>query len=1308
MHFGNNFFATHLKNLVIALVVIALGLTAAAVTGFAADGSITIFHVNDTHARVTPHKWIINQHGTDQPVFEDVGGAAYLASEMLRLTAGEPDAIVIDAGDISEGNPIGDMNGNGTMTQFYTLLSNKLRAQRGRGIDAVVVGNHDVRDINYINNLVALQNSGVPVLSVNVRDKNTHLPYFAPYTIVTVNGIKIGILGYTTQAAEVGASLANTLEVAACDWNGADPNGCHIAAYINELRTTRGCNLVILAAHIGHSGLVDPTAPLLLDDGAAKLPEVAVTGHWHTWADTVWQPEMLNYKTIFTESASYMKYIGELNIANAGSYISSVQHVVRNADLDPDPDVESFIDNLISQYNAAHPGHPVDEPIGYTADNLMLDNVMKWWSADEYPWSGNNTAGQWICDAMQWKAAQLFGQCDLAIETGGGVRADIPAGPVTYLQIYETFPWNDDLFYRINMTGQEIVNFLKQTNMDAGFSRALDVTAYDGIPTSVKFNGQPIDVNHTYTVAINNYMYAHPPTGWTWSDANPLTSNVLCRDGIVEFMRTQHPDQAHAYSVGGPRYHLNTEFSGGYRAVVTMMNDNDSKPAYEDAFIRFLSATPETLARRGSSQVPSDLVNADGTINAANRLSEQELYRSFLGFRTGVLRPGDIIETWGKGSFYSGNPEFVDQEGIYANGIEFKIVGHDDSLAKPTFMSSIGAFWNDNYRNHYVEFIARKTGTSTVVDQNGMSITIMDATAYATKTLPGNVGDMLLISGVLTMESYGLRFRCNNAAVTSAPFPPICGPSSHIDAVSSGTTSSPLTLAATAAPCSSVTYNLTPVADSYVGSGRPTSNYGTSTTIYIQSSSASTYGDERGWLKFDLSSSIPPGATITGATLQLYNWGAAGAALPAEVRAGLNDTWIESGTGSITWSNQPAFGDVLDTQTLAAGTYNVWYNWNVTSFVLTKWGGNKLVSLVVKPVTEGSPDATAPSYKFDTKEYSSNKPVLQVTTSGGTAALSQVEFFYRYTADNVTWGAWTSAGIATTAPYTMTFNYPNGYGYYEFYSRATDSNNNAEPAPAAAQAFTHYINNPAYYPLISIDNLYQKYDGQPKSVTVTTIPSGAAYSVTYDGSPTSPANPGSYAVMATAILGGNTATTTGVLTVGLGTATINISNLNQVYDGTGKSVNVSTVPAGLSVSVTYNGSPTPPIPAGNYAVFADIADPNYAGWATGILSINKAPATVTSGNLSFAYDGQPKSVSVTTNPPGLSVIVTYNGSQTPPSAVGSYSIVATVTDSNYTGTAYGNMTIAEGPVAVPTLGLWGFIVAAGLIGMMGMRKWRQC
>jgi 2',3'-cyclic-nucleotide 2'-phosphodiesterase (5'-nucleotidase family) len=1052
------------------------GTTAACSANLSTAAPFTIFHMNDVHARITPHQWVINQHGSGPDVFEPVGGAAYLAGELLSLVAADPTALVLDGGDISEGNPIGDMNcatpqgggvpvctsngfGNGGMTAVYALLQSKLTAIGGargtRGIDALVVGNHDVRDASYITNMDQMRAAGVPVISANVRDIATGNPHFPATTTVTVNGVKVGIIGYTTSSAQVGASLASTLEVVDCQWTGSTV--CNIADYVNDLRTNQHCDLVILLTHDGHSDLVDPTTPVIADTADAKVPEIAVTGHWHTWASTVWQPTQLNYKTIFTESSSYMAYIGELHVDGLGGYVSSTQHVLRNADITPDPDVAALVNNMIGQYNAAHPGHPVDEVVGYSNDDLLLDNRMKWWSADEYPWDGDNSAGQWITDGMKWACGNIAwpsgGGCDLAIEAGGGVRADIPAGPVTYMQVYETYPWSDDTYVRVAMTGQDIINFINATNLDTGFSSELDVTAFDGIITSVLLNGQPIGLSTVYKVAINNYMLAHPPGGYSWPStvaAESDPANTLVRDSLPNFMRALHSTPATAYSVGGPRYHFNGQYSGGYRAVVTMMNDADGKTAFDDAFIRLLSATPETVGRLGSRQVPTSMVNPDGTVVASNRLAEQELYRSYLGFRTGVLSPGDIVEVLGKSSFYGGDPEFVDQEGIYGKATEFNIVGHDASLAKPAFMQSISAFLNDDHKNHYVKFLARKSAASTVVDQNGASLAIWDKTGYQAATLPGNVGDTLEITGVTTMESFALRFRSDSAIVSTDALPAQSGTQSHVDSLPAIATAG-ITLTATATVGGNG-YALVPVADSEVASGSATANFGTNSNLYLESSTASgTFGVERAWLKFDLSV-IPAGSTISSATLQLWNWKSTGAALPVEVRGASSDSWTETG---ITWNSQPAFGAVLDTQTLAAGSSNLWYYWNITAFVQGEFGGDQTASLVVKPVDENL--AGGPSYGFDSKEYGSNTPVLTVLTQGAATSVASLSYFYRYSGDGASWSAWTAiGGPLSAAPYTSSFGFPNGQGYYEFYSVATDNLGHVEPTPVYAQSAVHY------------------------------------------------------------------------------------------------------------------------------------------------------------------------------------------------------------------------------------------------------------
>ena len=72
----------------------------------------------------------------------------------------------------------------------------------------------------------------------------------------------------------------------------------------------------------------------------------------------------------------------------------------------------------------------------------------------------------------------------------------------------------------------------------------------------------------------------------------------------------------------------------------------------------------------------------------------------------------------------------------------------------------------------------------------------------------------------------------------------------------------------------------------------------------------------------------------------------------------------------------------------------------------------------------------------------------------------------------------------------------------------------------------------------------------------------------------------------------------------------------------------------------------------------------------------KDTAVVSLGNVNSTFDGDANPVSVTTSPSGLVVNVTYNGSNIVPSAPGSYTVVATVNDPCYEGSATGQMTIS--------------------------------
>lgn len=199
------------------------------------------------------------------------------------------------------------------------------------------------------------------------------------------------------------------------------------------------------------------------------------------------------------------------------------------------------------------------------------------------------------------------------------------------------------------------------------------------------------------------------------------------------------------------------------------------------------------------------------------------------------------------------------------------------------------------------------------------------------------------------------------------------------------------------------------------------------------------------------------------------------------------------------------------------------------------------------------------------------------------------------------------------------------------------------------------------------------YDGTPKTIAATLREEpGAQCTVT-------PSNvgPGAGSTPVTATCNGTnyTGSSHAVAVIARAIGTVDFGTLDFFYDGNARTV-TARIHDEPATSCTVTPSSIGP-GAGSTPVTAACNGTNYTASGHATATIAKAAATLTLGGLSASYDGQPHAVTVTTEPPDLSVTVTYDAATTAPTNAGSYDIVATVDDPNYQGSRNATLVIAQ-------------------------------
>ena len=135
---------------------------------------------------------------------------------------------------------------------------------------------------------------------------------------------------------------------------------------------------------------------------------------------------------------------------------------------------------------------------------------------------------------------------------------------------------------------------------------------------------------------------------------------------------------------------------------------------------------------------------------------------------------------------------------------------------------------------------------------------------------------------------------------------------------------------------------------------------------------------------------------------------------------------------------------------------------------------------------------------------------------------------------------------------------------------------------------------------------------------------------------------------------------------------------STVASGTGPynyawSINGAAISGQTNSSLTLSNVTT--ANAATYSVVVGGAMGTVTNSAT--LTVTKASGSIALGSLSQTYTGLSELATATTTPSGLAVSFTYNGSASVPTNAGSYTVIGTINDANYQGSATNTLVIGQ-------------------------------
>ena len=435
------------KKIIICSLVLCIFISAFTGTIYAKDDdTVVILYENDVHCAVE--------------------GYSKLAAMKNELLESYTNVGVVSGGDFIQGGTLGAVSKG----EYIVKLMNKV------GYDAITLGNHefDYR-LSRLDELNAMSNT--KFISCNFQKIGDDKTYFEPYKMVSYGNIDVAYIGITTPET-INSSSPTQFK---------DDKG-ELVYTFNESRLyelvqeniddaeAAGADYVIALSHIGYdeSGkLSDITDVIENTEGF----DAVLDAHSHTVIEEKLVKNKNGEDVLLTSTGTKFAYIGKLTIKDN---VLDTELIETESYTKTDPVVDAYIAEIQESYSELG-----NRKIGDSKVDLITHDE----NGNRLVRNSETNLGDFCSDALR-----VMTGADISFINGGGLRAPLESGEVTFNDIFSVFPFNNQVV-TAEISGQILVDYLETAVMnypgeDGTFPHVSGVTfsVNKSIPTSVKMD----------------------------------------------------------------------------------------------------------------------------------------------------------------------------------------------------------------------------------------------------------------------------------------------------------------------------------------------------------------------------------------------------------------------------------------------------------------------------------------------------------------------------------------------------------------------------------------------------------------------------------------------------------------------------------------------------------------------------------------------------------------------------------------------------------------------------------------------------